>query len=51
MPTYPSHLRKLKAVELVVQVERMKDKADRDLDIDSIIERAKKLDVFTKEYQ
>lgn len=49
MPTYPSHLRKLKAVEFAIQLERMKEKEKRDLSVDSIVATARTIDAFTKE--
>lgn len=49
MATYAYHLRRLEAVKLVVRLEGMKDKADRELDVDKIVEKAKTIDTFVKE--
>lgn len=49
MATYPFHLRRLEAVKLVVRLESLKDKNDRELDIDKIIEKAKTVDNFMKD--
>lgn len=51
MATLGSHVRKLKAVELVVQIERLKLAADRDLDMKSILARAKMVDEFTTKFE
>lgn len=42
-----SMARRLRAVELVVRIESLKERANRDLDIDNIVEKAKKIDAFT----
>lgn len=42
-----SMARRLRAVELVIRVESMKDKAERDLDIGNIVEKARTIDAFT----
>lgn len=49
MATYPYHLRRLEAVKLVVRLEGLKDKGDRELDINKIVEKAKTIDNFMKE--
>lgn len=49
MATYPFHLRRLKAVKLVVRLESLKDKTDRELEIDKIVEKARTIDTFMKE--
>lgn len=49
MPTYPSHLRRLKAVELSIRMESLKPVGDRDLSIEHIVANATAIEKFVNE--
>ena len=50
MGTRPSHLRKLRAVEIVVRIESLKAREDRELDLDTVLENAKRIDLFAVKF-
>lgn len=49
MPTYPAHVRRLKAVELAIRAESLKPADKRKLDSDSIVQSATTIEKFVNE--